>query len=173
MKMPAGLLTGCATRVENCGALPVGQAGKVEVLESGRRYCRDLCPMPDRRRSRILCLAKCSIGRIVAELECKQLQREAVKMRLLESDRTVAGGIHEFPQPGSQPVEAGIEAHAVFICPGWFSATARKQYVTAKRSRCKGDSPHQPLRSSFRTSLLRSRATRCLARYTCPAFTSS
>src|SRR5437016_3175411 len=95
--------------------------------------------MSHRCRPRTPGLAEPPIRGIVRILQREQFQRQLVKPALEGAGVQQLGwhcstcGTHEFAQSRGEIREKGLVTHAVFILPGWFSATARKKYVAAKR----------------------------------------
>ena len=76
-------------------------------------------------------VADFAIGKIVRKLKSEKFKSQGVEHALIGSPRAGARRTDEIAQPRREFFKAGFCTHAVFIFPGWFSATARKQYVVA------------------------------------------
>jgi hypothetical protein len=140
MEMPAGLLPRGAAGMKHMGTRRRRQARNLPVLKSGCRQRRNLCPPFDFFWRCSPGLAKTAINRVVLELKCKKLVSQLLEappaiVQWLGSlgagrgRRTLSGAIDKPTQTRSKLLETGLFAHAVFILPGWFSATAWTQYV--------------------------------------------
>src|SRR5690242_19423947 len=68
--------------------------------------------------------------------------------------RTLGCRLNKIQQSGAEALETGVIAHAVFILPGWFSATARKEYVSLGSRGCKRRKPLPRLESVAETCTL-------------------
>jgi hypothetical protein len=117
------------------------QARNLELFESSGRKCRNLRPVFDVRRRPAQSLAVFPIGRVVLELQGEQLKSEFLKLRSGLSEFLARNGrleplphhlIYETSEPMCKSFNIVLGTHAVFILPGWFSATARGFYVHAK-----------------------------------------
>jgi len=131
MKMAAWSLLGCSTGMKSESALLNRQAREFQFLKSSRRHRRDLAPVFDGLWRGTSSVADFAIGKIVLKLKSEKFKSQGVEHALIGSRRPGSRQNDEIAQPRREFFKAGFCTHAVFIFPGWFSATARKQYVVA------------------------------------------
>lgn len=131
VKMATWPVLSCAAGMKNSRAIMRREAAQFEILESGGRHCRNLPPVTKPGAFNYsFRLAEPSVGLIVLALERKQPSREPSKDFIRPGAFCLGCGLNQVTKVTRKFGKCGDGSHAVFILPGWFSATARDGYLT-------------------------------------------
>ena len=128
VEMAAGAMFGRSAGMENFGALLRRKAGEFQVFECRPWNCGNIDEMRYFGRSEFARFTQPSIRQIMFELEAEEGESQGVEFNILSGSINgfPAGAMDEVVKPYPEVCECSIGSHAVFILPGWFSATAWK-----------------------------------------------
>ena len=131
VKMAAWSVLGGAAGMKNVGSLIGGQTRQLEFLEcrrgDGRYFFPFLRPEIFRFSSSE---AKSPVRVVQFTLKFEQCRCELTKTITGPEGLSIQGGTDEAPELTCEFRKFGDGLHAVFILPGWFSATAWNIYLT-------------------------------------------
>jgi len=129
--MVAWSVFGRATGMENGGSILGWQTRQFQVLECGRgdgRYFLAILQLEISYLS--ISEAKPSVWLVQFTLKFEQCRCEVSKKILGPYGFSICCGWDEGPEVACELRKFGDGLHAVFILPGWFSATAWNRYLT-------------------------------------------
>ena len=66
------------------------------------------------------------------ELKRKKFKSEGIERDAASAYSRICAATNEIAQTRSEPFKTGFASHAVFILPGWLTATAWKLFVAGK-----------------------------------------